>query len=100
MRGRDVDLQRGERCVGPRCTSGLQHCRYLVNQLGSRRNRCGERERHCPGAACRGHSCQELITLDADELSLGWLFVADKVACQEQHRVGMTLVQMGEERAR
>ena len=43
---------------------------------------------------------QELISLDADELSVGWLFVADKVAGQEQHRVGMPLVQMGQERAR
>jgi hypothetical protein len=33
-------------------------------------------------------------------LSNGWLIVADKVACQEQQRVGMTLVQMGQERAR
>ena len=29
------------------------------------------------GATCIGHSYHELITLDADELSVGWLFVAD-----------------------
>jgi hypothetical protein len=77
MRGQNVDLQRGEGFVGPRFTSGPQHCRYLLDQLGSRRNRCGELQRHCPGATCRGHSYHELITLDADELSVGWLFVAD-----------------------
>ena len=68
--------------VGPRFTSGPQHCRQLVDQLGSRRNRCSERQRHCPGATCRGHSYHELITLDADQLSVGWLLVADKVAGQ------------------
>src|SRR5215211_1398013 len=88
LRGKIPDLQRR---VALGCTI------RCAGSGGPSPNRWGERQRPGPGAGCRGHSYHELITPDADELSVGWLFLADKVACQEQHCVGMTPVQVGQE---